>query len=65
VKVAPIILLGIAIIAYQIYVTIAAVRFPRFAGAQKAILVAVIWLIPLFGAVIAHVMIYLTAKRGQ
>ena len=52
-----------AIVAYQIYVTVAVIRFPGFQSGQKVLQVVLIWFIPLLGAVIAHVLIYLAAKR--
>ena len=52
------------IVVYQIYVTVAVIRFPGFQSGQKVLQVVLIWFIPLLGAVIAHVLIHLAAKRG-
>jgi hypothetical protein len=52
-----------AIVVYQIYVTVAVIRFPGFQSGPKVLQVVLIWFVPLLGAIIAHVMIHLAAKR--
>jgi hypothetical protein len=55
----------VAIIAYQIYVTVAAIRFAGFQSGKKILLVVLIWVLPLLGAVITHLVIHFASKRGQ
>jgi len=55
----------VAIIVYQIYVTVAAIKFAGFQSGKKILLVVLIWVLPLLGAVIAHLMIHFAPKPGQ
>jgi len=43
---------------YQLYVSVRVFRFPEYSGAQKAIQIIIVWLVPFFGALVAHLVYY-------
>jgi hypothetical protein len=55
----PEILIGVAvaIIGYQLFVTARVIFRGQYTAVQRAFQVALIWFVPLFGAVICHVFI--------
>ena len=46
--------IAVAIVLYQLFVTARIAFSRRYSGTQRALQVAIIWLVPFFGAVLCH-----------
>lgn len=52
-------MLGLLIVVFNIFTTREAVLFPLFSIAKKALIIAIIWLVPVIGLVIAYKLLHL------
>jgi hypothetical protein len=57
--------LGLALLAYQLYVTVRLLRFDGYTRTQKLLQLLVVWLLPLVGAMIVHSVIAFTLHRPR
>jgi len=49
--------IAVAIIGYQLFVTVRIVFSRRYSALQRSLQVAIIWLVPLFGAILCHMFV--------
>ena len=58
--------LGLAVVAYQIYVTVRVATFEAYSRIQKTAQLVLVWLVPFFGALVVHLVLYgLTSKPRE
>jgi hypothetical protein len=56
---------AIAILVYQLFVTARVVFSSQYSAKQRVAQVAIIWLVPLFGAVICHNFVVADTRRRR
>ena len=55
----------LAVIAYQLFVTVRVVRSDQYSSTQRIVQAILIWLVPLVGAVICHVVLFTDRQSPQ
>ena len=52
-------------VGYQAWVSRKIMRFPGYSASQRAIQLALVWLLPIFGALVAQLVMYGLTTKGR